>query len=373
MSEPTLSGWGRTADPGRELRSEDLARVSAGAALSRGLGRSYGDASLPAAGASLVARHEARRSHPRFDAETGVLRAEAGLCLAELLPAVSAARLLHAGHARHQVRHARRHGRFGRARQEPPRRRHIGRHVALDAACASADGRVVDCSRELEPELFLATLGGMGLTGPHPRGRAHARACPFAVDLPRELRIPDLDEFLAALKERRELALSPSAGSTRSRAAARSAAASCIAGAGPSPPRRRRTPASPRRAADAVRAAVVACSIAPRSARSTAALLPPAERTGGGRRSDTFFYPLDASCAGTVSTARAASTQHQCVLPDEAAAAGVRGISSLDQHGGGLVPVGDQGLRAAGRRPAVVSVPGISVALDIPIRANTQS
>ena len=32
---------------GREIRSDDLVRLSEGAVLSRGLGRSYGDASLP--------------------------------------------------------------------------------------------------------------------------------------------------------------------------------------------------------------------------------------------------------------------------------------------------------------------------------------
>jgi hypothetical protein len=50
MREPplsTLSGWGRHSAPGRERVGEDLERISADVNLSRGLGRSYGDASLP--------------------------------------------------------------------------------------------------------------------------------------------------------------------------------------------------------------------------------------------------------------------------------------------------------------------------------------
>ena len=44
-----LSGWGRIPSPGREVRSEDLAAITRDAVLCRGLGRSYGDSSLPAA------------------------------------------------------------------------------------------------------------------------------------------------------------------------------------------------------------------------------------------------------------------------------------------------------------------------------------
>ena len=44
-----LSGWGRhPVVSGVERVSEDLEAATRGASLSRGLGRSYGDASLPA-------------------------------------------------------------------------------------------------------------------------------------------------------------------------------------------------------------------------------------------------------------------------------------------------------------------------------------
>src|SRR4051812_22375709 len=50
----SLSGWGRLAVPGRELRSEDLEHLTDHAALTRGLARSYGDSSLPAPGELTV-------------------------------------------------------------------------------------------------------------------------------------------------------------------------------------------------------------------------------------------------------------------------------------------------------------------------------
>src|SRR5437016_1240386 len=66
---------------GHELRGEDLERLSAGAALTRGLGRSYGDSSLPAADADTVVASPLADRLLRFDSSTGVVRAEAGFPL----------------------------------------------------------------------------------------------------------------------------------------------------------------------------------------------------------------------------------------------------------------------------------------------------
>jgi FAD/FMN-containing dehydrogenase len=72
-----ISGWGRyPVVRAEEREAEDLEAASAGAALSRGLGRSYGDASLPARGAALCTRRADRIL--AFDPDSGVLRAEAG-------------------------------------------------------------------------------------------------------------------------------------------------------------------------------------------------------------------------------------------------------------------------------------------------------
>src|SRR6187455_807511 len=51
-----LSGWGmHPRVQGRQRLSENLERITEGAVLTRGLGRSYGDASLPAPGGAPVA------------------------------------------------------------------------------------------------------------------------------------------------------------------------------------------------------------------------------------------------------------------------------------------------------------------------------
>ncbi|MCA9712798.1 MAG: hypothetical protein KDK70_43615, partial [Myxococcales bacterium] len=49
-----LAGWGGQSVPGRECVGTDLESLTRQATLSRGLGRSYGDASLPAQGVAEV-------------------------------------------------------------------------------------------------------------------------------------------------------------------------------------------------------------------------------------------------------------------------------------------------------------------------------
>ncbi|MCX5737207.1 MAG: FAD-binding protein, partial [Proteobacteria bacterium] len=83
MSE--IYGWGRHPRiEAQQTRDEDLVAASREPGLFRGLGRSYGDASLPARpGGRVVSTTRADRILA-FDPATGVLRAEAGLSLAAL-------------------------------------------------------------------------------------------------------------------------------------------------------------------------------------------------------------------------------------------------------------------------------------------------
>ena len=83
-AEPTLSGWGRVSRPGTEITSEELETKTIGATLSRGLGRSYGDSSLPADARDKVVGTRMANRILSFDPQKGVLRAEAGFCLAEM-------------------------------------------------------------------------------------------------------------------------------------------------------------------------------------------------------------------------------------------------------------------------------------------------
>ena len=83
LPQPTLSGWGRLPVSGREVRPDDLSRAPE-APISRGLGRSYGDSSLPPPGNPLAISTLRADRVLSFDTVTGVMRAEAGLALNEI-------------------------------------------------------------------------------------------------------------------------------------------------------------------------------------------------------------------------------------------------------------------------------------------------
>src|SRR5690606_20688508 len=80
----TLTGWGRQSRLGVERRGEDLEGLGAIARLSRGLGRSYGDSSLPATEGEIVLNTTLADRILQFDERTGLVRAEAGLSLVDL-------------------------------------------------------------------------------------------------------------------------------------------------------------------------------------------------------------------------------------------------------------------------------------------------
>ena len=160
-----LAGWGQSpVVQGYELRSEDLERITKVAVLSRGLGRSYGDSSLPPPGRHLVAATPLADRLLAFDADTGIVRAEAGVSLRELnrvfLPrgwftaVTPGTHYVTLGGMVAADVHGKSHHRDGC----------FGEHVRC-LRLRVADGRMLWCSDQEEPELFRATLGGMGLTG----------------------------------------------------------------------------------------------------------------------------------------------------------------------------------------------------------------
>ena len=85
MSEKSgkLAGWGRHAVDASEERTEDLVAASERAPLFRGLGRPYGDSSLPPEGEPRAVNTTLADRILAFHPETGLLRAEAGLSLFE--------------------------------------------------------------------------------------------------------------------------------------------------------------------------------------------------------------------------------------------------------------------------------------------------
>ncbi len=159
-----LSGWGRyPIVEGYERRGEDLEALTAGVSLTRGLGRSYGDASLPA-GPKLVAGTPLADRLLAFDAEAGVVRAEAGFPLMKLnriffsrgwfTPVTPGTHYVTVGGMVAADVHGKNHHVRGC----------FGEHVR-GLRMRVADGRVLECDDERHRDLFRATLGGMGLTG----------------------------------------------------------------------------------------------------------------------------------------------------------------------------------------------------------------
>ncbi len=195
----TVSGWGRLAVPGVELRSEDLASLTRDVPLSRGLGRSYGDASLPPPGRPRVAGTRLADRILAFDPETGVLRAEAGLTLGELSriflpqgfssPVMTGTQHVTLGGMVAADVHGKNHHRDGT----------FGAHVRR-LLMRLADGSVAWCSREVKSDLFLATVGGMGLTGHILEVEVVLEQIPSPWIWAETERMADLDSFLAGLK-----------------------------------------------------------------------------------------------------------------------------------------------------------------------------
>ena len=165
QAEPILSGWGHApVVPAREVRSEDLEAAARGMPLARGLGRSYGDSSLPAPRDRQVASATLADRILSWDPQTGLLRAEAGLSLSDIyrlflprgwfVPVTPGTQFVTVGGMVAADVHGGNHHRDGC----------FGGHVTR-LRMQVADGRVLECSREVEPDLFRATVGGMGLTG----------------------------------------------------------------------------------------------------------------------------------------------------------------------------------------------------------------
>lgn len=164
-SLPDFGGWGRfpvtNSSAVRPEKFNQLEPVGE-STLARGLGRSYGDAALNTGG-TLVLTERLNR-FLEFDAETGVVRAEAGTSLKDLLdtlvpkgwfvPVTPGTKFCTLGGCIASDVHGKNHHRDGT----------FSDHVS-EFKMVLADGSRVTVTRESEPELFFATAGGMGLTG----------------------------------------------------------------------------------------------------------------------------------------------------------------------------------------------------------------
>ena len=165
LSLETIAGWGRhPVCRAAVARPERLRLPRAGRVLPRGLGRSYGDAAVPASAQTLVLETVRADRILAFEPSTGALTCEAGLSLAEILrvfvprgwftPVSPGTKFVTLGGCVASDVHGKNHHRDGS----------FGGFVSR-LVLETADGRLVECGPDRERELFLATVGGMGLTG----------------------------------------------------------------------------------------------------------------------------------------------------------------------------------------------------------------
>jgi FAD/FMN-containing dehydrogenase len=194
-----LSGWGRVpVVPGRQIRSEDLEAITRDVPLTRGLGRAYGDAALPAAGDTHVAGSTLADRIVHFDPVTGDMTAEAGLSLDTLYrsflprgwftPVSPGTRFVTLGGMVAADVHGGNHHVDGC----------FGRHVQ-SIRLRVADGRILGCSRTENRDLFLATIGGMGLTGHILEATFRLARVSSPWIYQETLRIPNIDVFMETL------------------------------------------------------------------------------------------------------------------------------------------------------------------------------
>jgi FAD/FMN-containing dehydrogenase len=164
-----LASWGRFPTAVEQIaipvdwRGETLPLVSAPrTVLPFGMGRSYGDSCLNDRGGLLLTR--GLDKFISFEVETGILKCESGVTLDEILrfavprgwfiPVSPGTRFVTLGGAVANDVHGKNHHRAGT----------FGMHIRSLELLRSDGSRLV-CSLGSNPELFAATVGGLGLTG----------------------------------------------------------------------------------------------------------------------------------------------------------------------------------------------------------------
>lgn len=198
------TGWGRvrTAEGplARPEKADALGRLVAaapGSIAALGGLRSYGDAALNAAGQAVMTTRLDRLLE--FDPDTGVVEAEAGITIAELIevfaprgwmPAVAPGTgFATLGGAIANDVHGKNHHRAGS----------FGQHVE-SLELIGPDGTARRISPEDDGEAFRATIGGVGLTGAILSARLRLAPCPSRLMEVEERRMPDLDAFMDAFE-----------------------------------------------------------------------------------------------------------------------------------------------------------------------------
>lgn len=181
-------------DAAAALKLLEARKAQPNSLLGFGNGKSYGDSCLNERG-SIVDMRPVNRILA-FDPVTGMFEAEAGVLLSEIIeyvaphgwfPAVvPGTQFVTLGGAIANDVHGKNHHRRGT----------FGRHVE-NFTLLRSDGRTRRCSPTIEPRLFEATIGGMGLTGLILSATIKLMKVPSLDIEERVTRFRNLDEYFA--------------------------------------------------------------------------------------------------------------------------------------------------------------------------------
>lgn len=375
-----LSGWGNYPVPQSQLlapRSEaELQRLitDSPSVIARGNGRAYGDSAVGVP-ATLHMRHFNKMIS--FDAETGLLVAESGVLLGDIISAflprgwfplvVPGTKFVTLGGAIAADVHGKNHHKDGSFRS------------GLDwVEVMGPEGTVRRCSAEENTELFNWTAGGMGLTGVILRAAIRLRRVPSAWIRQQTTPAANLDAAIEVFE--------------RSAAATYSVAwIDCLAGGDNlgrslvmlgehavlqdlSYDQAARPFAIPRASNRTVPPVFPSFALNRYSVRAFNAAYYWAGARKAGRQItgyDSFFFPLDALLGWNRIYGRKGFAQFQCVLPLDSARAGLRAllkaISAAGQ--GSFLAV----LKRLGAQDSAFSFPmeGYTLALDFPVNRHS--
>jgi decaprenylphospho-beta-D-ribofuranose 2-oxidase len=205
FSTQRLSGWGRyPVESCHVFRPEKLSEVAAtltsgsqSSYIPRGMGRSYGDAALNE-NAGVVWPVLLNR-FLSFDGDAGVLECESGVSLAEIiqyflprgwfLPVTPGTKYVSVGGAVAADIHGKNHHKDGSFS-----------NFILNLRLLAPTGEILQCSPAENPEIFWATVGGMGLTGVVLSARLRLRRVDSAYVFVDFHKAPNLEDALQTME-----------------------------------------------------------------------------------------------------------------------------------------------------------------------------
>jgi decaprenylphospho-beta-D-ribofuranose 2-oxidase len=370
-----LSGWG--GHPRLPVRiwyprnSEQLTQPAALKDLiARGEGRSYGDQSINDNG--NVIQMAALNRQLAFDPASGLLQCEAGLTLADIqqhfipegwmLPVTPGTRFVQVGGAIAADVHGKNHHHSGAFSNR-----------VEELTLLLPDGRQLNCSQLENRDLFQATAGGMGLTGIIIRATIRLKQIRTSSVLQQQRRVGSLAEMLEQLKtadKTSEYSVAWLDGTARGSKLGRGivfsgndAQLQDLSARARTEPLRLKQPSQ-----IGIPWQLPSRTISRSVIQSFNNLY---WKTHGDRELVLglypFFYPLDSVNNWNRVYGKAGFTQYQFVLPERSSETGVAAIlEKVSRYGGSSLAV----LKRMGAGNGLLSfpIPGITVALDFPLR-----